>query len=330
MTVNRVPFLLALALLGCEPPPPPIPGALPATGTPLVVVNGSNITQDMVDAQLRQLPDEVRANLEKSGNLSRITDNLVAQELLYQEALKRKLQDDPNMVIPLALAQRQILAQAALKKASEERLTDAVLQQWYQDHLVQYSKPQVSASRIVVETEAQANDLIAKAKGGADFATLARENSKDPAAKDDGGKIKDWLGQREVREPLASALFGAAKGDVVGPFPTNGGFQIIRVDDRRDQIPYEEVKDQVRSQAERETVQKYLDELEKAAKIEHKDGKGEDVQTPGAPTAPGAAGANPGVVPPGGMSAPPKLGAPARPGGAMPPVAPPAAPGSGG
>ena len=199
-----------LALSGCQPPPPPVPGALANPGTTvLATVNGSNITQEMVDAQLKQLPDSVRSQLEKSGGVSRIKDNLVAQELLYQEAVKAKSYDTPDMAIPLALSQRQVLAQAILHSEVDKRLTDARLQQWYQDHLVQFAKPQVSADHIIVTDEKQAKDIVAKAKAGTDFADLAKQFSQDKATANDGGKL-GWLSQRDVRDPdLAKAMFAA-------------------------------------------------------------------------------------------------------------------------
>lgn len=307
-------LLLATFVVACSPPPPPVPGAITSTGTPVVVVNGQNITQEMVDAQLKQLPDEVRTQLERSGGLGRVKDNLIAQELLYQEALKRNMQSQPDMTIPLALAERQVLAQAVLNQVGNERLTDDRIQQWYNDHLVQFSRPQANLSMIVVADEAAGKDIVTKLKGGADFAELAKSLSLDKSSGADGGNV-GWLSQRELRDPkVATPVFAANKGDVIGPLQaSNGkGWQIFKVNDKRDKIPLDEVKDQVRSQAQREVLQGYIDELEKAANIERKDaGDG------GAPAAPGAPGGS---------------GAPAMP--AMPPAnatpAAPAAPGSGG
>lgn len=330
---SSLPLFAAVLLAGCQPTPP-VPGALASPGTSvLVTVNGSNITQEMIDAQVKQLPEQVRAQLERSGGASRIKDNLVAQELLYQEAVKAKLYDQPDMVIPMALAQRQILAQAVLKQEVEKRLTDARLQQWYQDHLVQFAKPQVNAAHIIVADEKEANELAAKAKGGADFAELAKASSKDKATANDGGKL-GWLGQRDVREPLGSALFSAAKGDIVGPIQTPGGWHIVKIEDKRDQVPFEEVKDTIRTQAEREVQGEYIEELKKSAKVEEKGG---ETEPGGAPA--GAAPGMPAGHPPMSTGAP-GMGAPTMPQGAagaapgginVKKMAPPAAPsGTGG
>lgn len=299
MKLIRPSLIVALVFMAaCEPPPPPIPGALTPSGTVLVNVNGQPVTQDMVDAQLKQLPDEVRAQLERSGGTSRIKDNLIAQELLYQEALKRKLQDDPSMAIPLALAERQVMAQALLNKVGEERLTDAAIQQWYNDHAVQFAKPQIDVSHIILADEAKAKEVLAQAQGGADFAELAKANSSDKNTAADGGKL-GWLSSRDLREPLRSAVFTANKGDIVGPIQTPMGFHVLKINDKRDQVPFEDVKDQVRSQAQREILQKYVDELEKGANIERKDAATSDAPPsgmPGMPT-PGAAPAAPGAAP---------------------------------
>ena len=67
-------------------------------------------------------------------------------------------------------------------------VTPSDVERYYNDNIDQYSTPeQVRASHILLKTEGkddaavkkQAEDLLAKIKGGADFAALAKQYSED-------------------------------------------------------------------------------------------------------------------------------------------------------
>ena len=134
--------LLALSLAACEPPPPPIPGAVPPGGVVVSTVNGNAVTQDMVDATLKQLPENLRQQLEAGGQLGQVKEQVVIGELLYREALKAKLHEGADTKLSLALVQRNALADAQLAKIVDQRADAARVQKWYDDHAVQYKRAQ--------------------------------------------------------------------------------------------------------------------------------------------------------------------------------------------
>ena len=134
--------LLALTLLtGCQNPPP-TPGTLERNGEVLTTVNGQNITQGMVDGMLSQFPADVRDKIVAQGQTSRIKDDLVTTELLYQEALSKKVQDRPEVKMAIAYAERQAMARAVLEGVVTERSNDAAVKAWYDEHAVQFRRPQ--------------------------------------------------------------------------------------------------------------------------------------------------------------------------------------------
>lgn len=292
-------MLLSLALLvGCQPPPPPVPGTIARTGEVVSIVNGQNVTQDMVNATIDQLPPGTKDKIIAMGQMDQVKDQVVIGELLYQEALKQKLNEGPKGQNALAMAERDALARALLEKIVDERANDAAIQKWYDDHAVQFKRPQVKARHILVKEKADADAVLAQIKGGGDFAKVAAEKSLDSGSAKEGGEL-GWFEKTRMVPEFADAAFAAKKGDIVGPVQTKFGFHIIEVEDVRDARPLDEVKDQIKSQLRNELVQAYIDELKKAATI----------------TAPGGAAAGAAVTESkGGEAAPAAPAAPPAPG----------------
>ena len=88
----------------------------------------------------------------------------------------------------------------------------------------------------------KAQELADRAKGGEDFAKLARENSNDAASKASGGDI-GWINKdakRETDDPLNNA-FSLKVGDVSQPIKKGDKYYIMKVTERRT-ATFEEAK----------------------------------------------------------------------------------------
>jgi hypothetical protein len=114
---------LLLLLSACEKPPAPIPGEVDRTGDVLQTVNGKNVTQGMVDATLAQLPANVRDQVIARGQLAQVKEQVVIGELLYQEAVKQKLHEKPEVKVGLEISARNALATALLEDVVKQRTT---------------------------------------------------------------------------------------------------------------------------------------------------------------------------------------------------------------
>lgn len=280
---------LLTLIMGCEPPPPPVPGALNLPGATVVTVNGTAISQGVLDATLRQLPDQVRDQLEKTGQLERVNQQLVLGELLYQEALKRKLPDDPEVKAALALAERNALADAVLEAVVKEQMTEDYLKKWYDEHQVQFAQAQFKLAFAVVDTEDAAKAIVDQVAAGANFNELAKASSKDPNTAPNGGSI-GWFKKSDLRPPLNGIITDLGKGQASAPIQTPAGWQVFYVEDRRDQIPFEEARETIEKTARNELVENYLKDLEKGATVTWANKAGEAAATPdgAAPAAPAA------------------------------------------
>lgn len=96
---------------------------------------------------------------------------------------------------------------------------------------VELEEVEVRTTRhILVETEDEAQAIVAELADGADFAELAQERSTDPGSGAQGGDL--GANPRGVFVPeFDEAAWSAEIGEVVGPVESQFGFHIIEVTD---------------------------------------------------------------------------------------------------
>ena len=181
--------LAFLALAACQPEPV-IPGKLDTTGEVLSTVNNVNVTQGTLDAILAAMPAATRDQITASGQLAQFKERLVMEEILYQEAIKQKVHERPEVKTQLVLAEREALVSALVQDVVEKRLTDERLKAWYDEHKVQFARTQAHARHVLVKDEKDAKAIYEQLKaGGADFAAIAKEKSTDKGSGAEGGDL---------------------------------------------------------------------------------------------------------------------------------------------
>lgn len=75
----------------------------------------------------------------------------------------------------------------------------------------------------------EAEDVLAQARSGKDFAELAKKYSKDPGSARNGGDL-GWADRKSFVKPFADALFSMQPGEIRGPVKTQFGYHIIRLE----------------------------------------------------------------------------------------------------
>lgn len=88
--------------------------------------------------------------------------------------------------------------------------------------------------------------LAEQARGGADFAALARANSEDPGSRDVGGDL-GWVEKGSMVGAFEDALFAMEVGQISEPVQTEYGFHVIALSERKggEGKPFEEVREQL-------------------------------------------------------------------------------------
>lgn len=249
-----------------------------AQGKPAVVSNvagpfaaGGNIEISRVDmeAESQRVPAQVRpVTVTDPASLEVMVKNLYLRRALTQDAEATGLAQDAQVATALRLARERVLSEAWVERAENAAVPDAAVldgyarsayraeskrfaepEQWRASHiLIAVKKPEDEAA-----AQERAQKLLDSIKAGADFATLARENSDDAGSGAKGGDLGLFPRGRMVK-PFEDAVTALAKpGDLSDLVRSQFGFHIIRLDEHRQARvrPYEEVREQLIGEAQR-------------------------------------------------------------------------------
>lgn len=176
--------------------------------------------------------------LEVSSDLfRRVLDEVVDQRLLAGEATRRKLDKDPVAQRRLAAARDRVLGDMLVESVVSDAVNDNAVRGLYQEQLkLAKRSEEIHARQIVLASAADAEAVRKLLAAGASFEALAMEKSTDAATRFNGGDL-GYFTIDVMPETYDAALKSAKPGQVVGPFAVEGGFALVKVEDRRVEQP---------------------------------------------------------------------------------------------
>jgi peptidyl-prolyl cis-trans isomerase C len=282
---------------------------------PLATVNGKPISEaDMKLAETEIGPDI--ATLPDATKRRVLVEYLIENQIFSDAAEADKLAAGPAFEERIQYWRRRTLRDMYFDKAVKSAVTEAEAKQFY-DEQVKLMKPEeeVRARHILVEKKELAVELVEKLKKGSDFAALAKENSKDPGSKDQGGDL-GFFGKGQMVAAFEETAFKLAKDQVSEPIETQFGWHVIKLDEKRARpVPaFDLVKDRIIGSLTQQKAQQIGIDLRSKAKIEYIDAdikkqiEAEKIPPTPAPSAPSAAApaAAPSTVPSPAPAADPK------------------------
>jgi peptidyl-prolyl cis-trans isomerase C len=230
---------------------------------------------DIHESDLTFAEEEIGGNMPQMGPDQKrdyLITYLADVIVMSQAAEQKKVGDNPDVQRRLSFDRNRVLMEALLQQAGKAAITDAAMKQVYDDAVKQMpAEQEVHARHILVPTEEEAKAIEAELKKGADFATLAKEKSKDPGAAD-GGDLGYFTKDQMVPE-FAEAAFKLDKGQISDPIHTQFGWHIIKVEDKRTKPTpsFDQVKVQLENYVAHRAQAELVDNLRKSAKIERLD-----------------------------------------------------------
>jgi peptidyl-prolyl cis-trans isomerase C len=242
--------------------------AAPVFAQNVATVNGKAIPAARVDQLVKQVVAQGKAT-DSPQLRDAIKKDLIGREVLIQEADKQGIGGRADVKNAIDNARQSIIINAMLADYIKKNpVKDADIKAEYDRYKAQVGDKEYHARHILVETEAQAKDIIAKLKGGAKFEELAKQ-SKDNTA-NNGGDL-DWASPATYVPEFSKAMVSLQKGAITEtPVKTQFGYHVIKLEDvRAAKIPaFEEAKGQIAEALQQRQLAQFREGLLKKAKIQ--------------------------------------------------------------
>ena len=233
-------------------------------------VNGDVIHRSEIAHELQGMGQQAQ-QMPMSVLYPQLLQKAIITKLVSTQGYAQKLENDSEVKTRLKESEAEIVADVYVRKAVEPKITDDKVKARYDELVAKYkAEDEVHARHILVATEAEANDLIKQLKGGADFAKLATDKTKDTGSAKQGGDL-GYFKRGDMVKAFADAAFAMKPGDLSAtPIKTEFGYHVIKVEDRRKSspAPLADVKDQISNQIGQEMVAQLVKDLQAKAKIE--------------------------------------------------------------
>lgn len=203
-----------------------------AASTVVAEVEGRSITLGDVGDAIRDIPPGARS-MPFETVYPEALKPLIQIQALVVRAQHLGLDVDPAVLRRATLAHDKVLANAALVRDASAGITEKMLLDRYNRDVAGKPGPdEAEVSIIMVATEAKANGVLAELAGGADFAAVARRESKDSSA-GAGGDL--GFQRREVLAPeIGAVAFSLLPDQTAGrPVRTRDGWFVVHVGQHR-------------------------------------------------------------------------------------------------
>lgn len=281
MKFQKIFTVLILLIVLCTPT------VLAADEEIVASVNGKQITLAEYYQRLEQ----------EAGAI--ILNQMIIEELLLQKQIETNIEvteDDLSMALieiitqvggfeglqyylyQTGMSEDEFLAQLELNilisklAENEVQVTDEEIEAWFYENKNLFAfEEEVEASHILVDTEAEALEIMELLNSGADFAELARTRSQDTYSAINDGQL-GYFSKGTMVEPFEQMAFSLDINEL-GMVESTFGWHIIKVTDKQEarEATLEEAWEQAkRSLIAAKTLDPYayIDKLHQEAEIE--------------------------------------------------------------
>jgi peptidyl-prolyl cis-trans isomerase C len=269
----------SVALAGPAKAPKPAKGArasvaaaAPADTSPVLVrIGDTAITAEDVRRRLEEIPESARGNFATPEGRQQLLERMVEERVWLVAAQESGVADRPQVKQQLAQQRRDLLIRTYLNEAMSANSAppDSEVRAFYDAHLSEYRTPAgVTLRHVQTKTELQARQVLKLAQAGKPWAELVQKYSADTLTRAQAGSLgtvtRDGLFPAIGRQPaLAESAFALGAGKIGGPFKTDHGWHVLKVEELRPEgaRPYESVKPMIMRQLGNQRGQDFYQRL---------------------------------------------------------------------
>ena len=267
-------FFLSLLFSGCQRT-----GEKGLGEKDLVRINDLSISMEEFHQMLEKQPLEGKMKLLSEKETRDFLENyVIPREVLYQEAKKRGLDKNKEILTKIEDAKRAILIEALLEEVlrGKVEVSEEEVQRYYKENQALFTEPQeIKIRHIVVNSEPALKEVVTKLSKGENFEKLASTYNIGNF-KEDGGNL-GYIRRGQLAPPFAQfeevAFSLRKRGEVSEVVNTPYGYHIIRLEDMRGTAvrPLNQVKERIRfflqPKKRQDAYLEYVKEAKSKAKI---------------------------------------------------------------
>lgn len=234
----------------------------------LATVDGREIKQSDIHSLMQSLGQR-GAQFNTPQGQKQLLDEIIAQELLYSDAIEKDIESEENFIAGLEQMKKSLLIQyAANKLMTSVSVNEEEAKEFFDNNKSMFSQPKtVAASHILVDSEEEAKKIREELDNGLDFADAATKYSNCPSKKS-GGSLGEFPEGQMVPE-FEQVAFSMKVGEISEPVKTQFGYHIIKVEKVNEAKinSFADVKDEAKNQCLLEKQRKvYIEKQEELKK----------------------------------------------------------------
>lgn len=236
-------------------------------------------TRTVTEGDLKQManavPEKFRYYYQTPEGRRQTLDYIVNIYVLAAEAEKEGLDKSPDSQKLLAFTRNDLLARMLLEKMTKDAPapTDAEAKKYFEQNKAEFSTPEsVKLRHVLVETEKEIKDVLARLKKGDKFEDIASQVSICPS-KVRGGDL-DWMPRGSLVPEIEDVAYKMNKGQIEGPVKTKFGYHVLYLEDKKpgEDASFDQVKEyiveQLKYQKQQEQYEKIADSLRKKMNVQ--------------------------------------------------------------
>jgi len=237
----------------------------------VAVVGGEKIMDTDIEALLNEIPEQARQRYASVEGKRELVQSLAEIKMLSLEAKKQGIDRSPDVKRKIDFMGEQMLARELAENTVDKiTISDEEISGYYHDNKEQFSTgPRVKLRHILMDSESEAQAVLARLKKGEDFSALAREKSRCPSSQQ-GGDL-GWATKGMMVPEFENAAFALKKGQMSEVVKSSYGYHVIMCDDveAARQLDLEEVRDTIKQQLKSEKSEETVSALIEQAKKNH-------------------------------------------------------------
>lgn len=278
------------------PPAPPASNSIPsgiqtlpaasardsvASSEVVLTIGNEKMTREQYEKFKQNLPSTLAPQAQAMGDRS-FASNYARLRGLVLLALRDKLDESVDFKSQLNFMHDQILAQMAVTKlqTDSQKITDAEVKAYYDAHQAEMvqgklrgifvalnppAKPGAKAGEAVKartddEAKARAGELRKKILDGADFATVAKEESDHQGSAEKGGDF-GVIRKGSLPPSLETAVFNLKPLEISEPIKEGPGYYIFRVEELKP-VTLDEATATIRNKLQTEKFTKSVESVQ--------------------------------------------------------------------